>query len=70
VVRVAALVEGVRVNIHRARPSAAEEPGDTGVKVHRGGGGGNAAPAVAVHVGEPPVAVASAAAAEVVAATE
>jgi hypothetical protein len=54
VVRVAALVEGVKVNIHRARPSALDGQGDTGVKVHRGSAQADAAPAVAVHVGEPP----------------
>ena len=71
VVRVAALVEGVRVNIHRARPSEAEAASDTGVKVHRGGGGGGgSAPAVAIHVGESAAAPALAAPVAEVAATE
>jgi len=71
VVRVAALVEGVRVNIHRARPSEAEAGSDTGVKVHRGGGGGGgSAPAVAIHVGESAAAPALAAPVAEVAATD
>jgi hypothetical protein len=67
VVRIAALVEGVRVNIHRTRPSAPGPDSDTGVKVHRGSGASSAAPAVAVHVGEPGMLTAPAPAEEVVA---
>ncbi len=72
-VRVAALIDGVRINIHRSRAGASEaaQSGVPGVRIHRGGTGSTAAasPAVAVHVGEPPI-LASAAPADEVAATE
>ncbi len=73
-VRVAALVDGVKINIHRSRPAATDAQGSApaGVKVHRGGSESAAAstvPAVAIHVGEP-LAPAAAAPAESSAATE
>jgi hypothetical protein len=72
-VRIAALVDGGRVNIHRSRSGA--ESGPVGVKVHRNNASGSgdtgdsgAAEPVKIHVGEPASIAAAPAAA--VAATE